>query len=83
MPNMEATPSWAAPILSKRLSPAEKWTMIKKHIGKFFDQYVMVEFDIEQKWREEQEKKEKEKQGQNQQLQVQTEQTFVPGISLF
>lgn len=80
MENTEQTPSWAAPILSKRLSPTEKWALIKEHIGTFVDTYVLVEFDVEKKWREEQEQKEKEKQQQElQQVQMQTGQMFVPG----
>lgn len=81
MASIDETPSWAAPILSKRSSAVQKWSEIKEHIGHFVDKFVMVEFDIEKKWREEQEKKQKEKdqvQG-HQQVPLQSVPSFLPG----
>lgn len=81
--NIEETPSWALPIISKRISSNEKWNKIKEYIGQFVDSYVMQEFDIEQKWRKEQERKEQQKQDRQQlQMQVEPNQTFLRGTWL-
>lgn len=75
------TPSWAVPIMSKRSSPQMKWKLVQEHIAKFVEENVMVEFDIEKKWRQEQEHKEKDKQNR-QEIQVQAgNTTFVGNVS--
>ncbi|KXJ08152.1 hypothetical protein AC249_AIPGENE23443 [Exaiptasia diaphana] len=83
MASIDETPSWAAPILSKRLSAVQKWSEIKEHIGHFVDKFVMVEFDIEKKWREEQEKKQKEQVQGHQQVPLQSVHSFLPGNPVY
>ena len=44
-------PSWFSEIKSQR-EPSAKWASLHLHLGKFVDDFVMTEFDIEKSWHE-------------------------------
>lgn len=50
------SPSWVSSIAKERNS-AVQWESLQIQIGKFVDEYVLTEFDIERAWREQLEQK--------------------------
>ena len=47
----DACPSWFSEIKSQK-DPSAKWASLQLHLGKFVDEFVMIECDIEKSWRE-------------------------------
>lgn len=60
----EETPSYVSETLNKDASTTEQWQFLESYVGKFVDEFVLTEFDIEKKWEEENERKRKEKEAQ-------------------
>ena len=58
-----ASPSWVSSIAKERNSTVQ-WESLQIQIGKFVDEYVLTEFDIERAWREQLEQKLQEKENQ-------------------
>ena len=60
------SPSWLSSIVKEENS-AVQWENLCIQLGKFVDEYVMTEFDIERAWREqlEQQRQQKENQRSN------------------
>ena len=57
------SPSWVSSIANERNSVVQ-WESLQIQIGKFVDEYVLTEFDIERAWREQLEQKLQEKENQ-------------------
>ena len=77
------TPSYVTQTLMKDASPAEQWEFLGSYLGKFVDEFVLTEFDIE-KWKEENERKRREREdgqvrGFQESAPVRTENVFPPG----
>lgn len=45
------SPSWFGEIQKER-NPSVKWDKLQIRLGKFVDEFVLTEFDIEKRWRE-------------------------------
>ena len=78
------TPSYVGETLKKDASPAEQWQFLQSYLGKFVDEFVLTEFDIEKKWKEEIERKRREKESEQmssfqEPAPVSTENLFPPG----
>lgn len=58
-------PSYVAENLKKDASTTEQWQFLESYLGKFVDEYVLTEFDIEKKWAEENDRKRKEMEADN------------------
>ena len=52
-PSTKQTPSYVTETLKKDASPTEQWKFLGSYLGKFVDEFVLTEFDIENKWKEE------------------------------
>ncbi len=59
MPNMDAIPSWFKEVQSAEDHSAQ-WQIIQSNLGKFVDEFVMTEFDVEKAWREQAEQREEQ-----------------------
>ena len=59
----DASPSWFSEIEREEDSSA-KWARLQLHLGKFVDEFVMTEFDIEKSWREQLEQRRQQRQQQ-------------------
>ena len=46
-----ASPAWFDEI-KRNKDPSAKWASLQEQLGKFVDEFVMIEFDIEKTWRE-------------------------------
>ena len=68
------TPTYVTKMLKKDASIEEQWQFLQSYFGKFVDEFVLTEFDIEKKWEEDNERrrKEKEQQGHNSQTMTPT-----------
>ena len=55
------TPTCVTKILKKDASIEEQWQFLQSYLGKFVDEFVLTEFDIEKKREEENERRRKEK----------------------
>lgn len=61
----DAYPSLFSEIKSQK-EPSAKWASLHLHLGKFVDEFVMTEFDIEKAWREQlQQQRQQRPQGGN------------------
>lgn len=60
------SPSWLSSILNEE-NAAVQWESLRVQLGKFVDEYVTTEFDIERAWEEklEQQRQQKENQRSN------------------
>ena len=58
--SIEESPSWLGDIFSQKC-PTAQWELLQVHIGKFVDEFVMTEFDIEKTWREQLEQRRKQR----------------------
>lgn len=58
----DASPLWFDEIKSKE-DPSAKWASLQEQLGKFVDEFVMIEFDIEKTWREQLEQREQQMMG--------------------
>lgn len=58
-----ATPAWVHSIVEKK-DPAVQWESLSRQLGKFVDEFVMTEFNIEKAWREQLEKQRQQKENQ-------------------
>ena len=47
----DASPSWFSEVEGQK-DPSAKWESLQLHLGKFVDEFVMTEFDIDKVWRE-------------------------------
>ena len=56
----EESPLWPGDILSQKC-PTAQWELLQVHIGKFVDEFVMTEFDIEKTWQEQLEQRRKQR----------------------
>lgn len=84
IPSTKETPSYVTETLKKDASPAEQWKFPGSYLGKFVDEFVLTEFDIEKKWKEENERKRREKESEQvrsfqESALVSTENLFPPG----
>lgn len=68
MPNLDAVPSWFKEVQSAE-DHSTQWQILQSHLGKFVDEFVMTEFDVEKAWREQVEQR--EEQIRTQQMRVQ------------
>ena len=59
----DTSPSWFSEI-ERQEDPSAKWERLQLHLGKFVDEFVMTEFDIEKSWREELEQRRQQRQQQ-------------------
>lgn len=59
----DASPSWFSEI-ERQEDPSAKWASLQLHLGKFVDEFVMTEFDIEKSWREQLEQRRQQRQCQ-------------------
>ena len=57
------SPSWVSSIAKER-NPTVQWESLQIQIGRFVDEYVLTEFDIERAWQEQREQKLQEKENQ-------------------
>lgn len=76
------TPTYVTKMLKKDASIEEQWQFLQVYLGKFVDEFVLTEFDIEKKWEEDNERQRKEKeQGHNRQTMTpaNTGNLFPPG----
>ena len=55
------TPTYVTKMLKKDASIEEQGQFLQSYLGKFVDEFVLTEFDIEKKWEEENERRRKEK----------------------
>lgn len=62
--NTSNTPSWVTSNLRKNATVLEQWEFLRIFLGKFVDEFVLTEFDIEKKWREAQEEQRHEKENE-------------------
>ena len=58
------TPSYVTENIKKDASITEQKQFLESYLGKFVDEFVLTEFDIEKKWEEENERKRKEKEAE-------------------
>ena len=58
------TPSYVTETLKKDASTTEQWQFLESYLGKFVNEFVLTEFDIEKKWEEENERKRKERESE-------------------
>ena len=77
------TPSLVTGTLKKDVSPTEPWKFLENYLGKFVDEFVLTEFDIDKKWKEENERKRREREsgqvrGFQESASVSTENLFPP-----
>ena len=68
MPNLDALPSWFKEVQTEQDQSAQ-WQILQFHLGKFVDEFVLTEFDVEKAWREQVEQR--EEQIREQQIRVQ------------
>ena len=59
----DASPSWFDEIKSKE-DPSAKWASLQEQLGKFVDEFVMIEFDIEKTWRKQLEQRRQQREQQ-------------------
>lgn len=59
----DASPSWFDEIKSKE-DPSAKWASLQEQLGKFVDEFVMIEFDIEKTWHEQLEQRRQQREQQ-------------------
>lgn len=59
----DASPSWFSEI-ERQEDPSAKWARLQLHLGKFVDEFVMTEFDIEKSWHEQLEQRRQQRQQQ-------------------
>lgn len=84
IPSTKETPSYVTEKLKKDASQTEQWKFLRGYLGKFVDEFVLTEFDIEKKWKEENERKRREKESEQvrsfqESAPVITEDLFPPG----
>ena len=68
MPNLDAFPSWFEEVQTEKDQLAQ-WQILQFHLGKFVDEFVLTEFDVEKTWREQ--VKQREEQTREQPMRVQ------------
>jgi len=86
IPTTKETLTYVTETLKKDASPTEQWKFLGSYLGKFVDEFVLTEFDIEKKWKEENERKRREKESEQVRgfqesapVSTGTENLFLPG----
>ena len=73
MPNLDALPSWFKEVQTEE-DHSLKWQILECHLGKFVDEFVLTEFDVEKAWRKQAEQREEQIQEQHMRVQQTIEQ---------
>ena len=81
-------PSYVAEKIKKDASISQQWEFLESYLGKFVDEFVLTEFDIEKKWEEENERRRKEREaeqmgGSEESTPENSETLFIPGMKIY